>query len=126
VRASLEFWARHYGLQRSLVKALAWMESGFQPNVRSSAGAWGVMQVTRGTWSYVEMFIIGHRVRRTVDGNVHVGVAYLHQLMHEFSFRERRAVAAYYQGAWAVRTHGIYPETRAFVANVMTLERHFS
>ena len=126
VRASLEFWAHHYRLQRSLVLALAWMESGFQPHVRSAAGAWGVMQVTPGTWSYVEMFIIGHRVRRTADGNVHVGVAYLHELMHQFAFHERRALAAYYQGPWSVRTHGVYAETRAFVANVVALKQRFS
>ncbi|MEO8289858.1 MAG: peptidoglycan-binding protein [Gaiellaceae bacterium] len=125
VRRLLGHWARYYGLSPRLVKALAWQESGFQPNVRSGAGAWGVMQVTPQTWSYVEMVLIGRRVPRTVSGNVRVGVAYLHQLLHEFGFRERRAVAAYYQGAWAVRVHGLYPETRAFVANVMTLKRRF-
>jgi hypothetical protein len=125
VRRALGFWAHHYGIHPPLVKALAWMESGFQPHVRSSAGAWGVMQVTPGTWSYVEMFLIGRRVPRTMDGNVHVGVAYLHQLMHEFKFRERRALAAYYQGAWSVHTIGVYPETRAFVADVVALKRRF-
>jgi transglycosylase-like protein with SLT domain/putative peptidoglycan binding protein len=125
VRASLTFWARHYGIRPSLVKALAWMESGFQPHVRSGAGAWGVMQVTPGTWSYVEMFLIGRRVPRTVDGNVRVGVAYLHQLLHEFNFHPRRALAAYNQGSWSVRTHGVYAETRAFVATVIALQRHF-
>jgi hypothetical protein len=125
VRASLTFWARHYRLRPSLVKALAWMESGFQPHIRSGAGAWGVMQVTPGTWSYVEMFLVGHRVRRTMDGNVHVGVAYLHELMREFRFRDRRALAAYNQGPWSVRTHGVFAETRAFVANVVALERRF-
>jgi hypothetical protein len=125
VRASLNFWARHYGIRRSLVKALAWMESGFQPHIRSGAGAWGVMQVTPGTWSYVEMFLIGRRVPRTMDGNVRVGVAYLHELLHEFHWRTRRAVAAYNQGPWSVRTHGVYAETRAFVANVMALQRRF-
>jgi hypothetical protein len=126
VRASLEFWARHYRLRPALVKALAWQESGWQRNVRSSVGAWGVMQVTSGTWSYVEMFLIGRRVRRTMDGNVHVGTAYLHRQMREFQFRERLAVGAYYQGPYSVRTHGFYPETRAFVANVMALVRRFS
>jgi hypothetical protein len=125
VRASLNFWARHYGIRPSLVKALAWMESGFQPHVRSGAGAWGVMQVMPGTWSYVEMFLIGRRVPRTVDGNVRVGVAYLHELLHEFHWRARRAVAAYNQGPTSVRTHGVYAETRAFVANVMALHRRF-
>jgi soluble lytic murein transglycosylase-like protein len=102
------------------------MESGFQPHARSAAGAWGVMQVTPGTWSYVEMFLIGRRVPRTMDGNIRVGVAYLHELMHEFRFRERKAVAAYYQGAWSVRSIGVYPETRRFVANVMALKRRFA
>jgi hypothetical protein len=125
VRASLQFWARHYRLQPSLVKALAWMESGFQPNVRSEAGAWGVMQVTRGTWSYVEMFLIGRRVSRTMDGNVRVGVAYFQELMREFHHRPRRALAAYNQGPLSVRMHGVYPETRAFVADVIALQRRF-
>jgi peptidoglycan hydrolase-like protein with peptidoglycan-binding domain len=126
VRASLEFWARHYGIRPALVKALAWHESGWQRHVRSPVGAWGVMQVTPGTWSHVEMFLIGHRVRQTMDGNVHVGVAYLHQLMHEFRWRDRLAIGAYYQGPYSVRTRGFYPETRAFVGNVMALVRRFS
>ena len=126
VRASLRFWARHYRLQPSLVKALAWMESGFRRNVRSGAGARGVMQVTPGTWSYVEMFLIGRRVPHTMDGNVRVGVAYFHELMREFHHRPRRALAAYNQGPWSVRVHGVYPETRAFVADVIALQRRFA
>jgi hypothetical protein len=126
VRGALEFWARHYRLRPAVVKALAWHESGWQRNVRSSVGAWGVMQITPGTWSYVEMFLIGRRVRRTMNGNVHVGVAYLHHLMHEFRFRERLALGAYYQGPHSVQTRGFYPETRAFVANVTALVRRFS
>jgi hypothetical protein len=126
VRASLRYWAGHYGVSSSLVHALAWQESGFQTNVRSSAGAWGVMQVTPSTWSYVEMVLIRKRMPRTADANVRVGVAYLHQLLHEFRFRERRALAAYYQGPWSVRTHGLLPETRGFVANVVALRRRFA
>lgn len=125
VRSSLRFWAHHYRLRTSLVMALAWMESGFQRHVRSPVGAWGVMQVTPGTWSWVEMFLIGRRVSRTMDGNVHVGVTYLHHLMHEFHFRERRALAAYNQGPWSIRAQGVYAETRAFVGNVMALTRRF-
>jgi peptidoglycan hydrolase-like protein with peptidoglycan-binding domain len=126
VRRSLSFWARHYGVSRSLVFALAWQESGFQPNARSSAGAWGVLQVTPSTWQYVETVLIGRRVPRTMDGGVRVGVAYLHQHLHEFDFRERRAIGAYFQGAWAVRRYGFFPETRAFVANVLALRRRFA
>jgi hypothetical protein len=126
VQNSLRRWSRYYGVSLRLVRALAWMESGFQPNVRSSAGAWGVMQVTPGTWRYVENFVIAHRVPRTLDGGVRVGVAYFHQLMHEFDFRRRLALAAYYQGPWAVRKDGVYRETRRFVANVLALRSRFS
>jgi lysozyme family protein len=126
VQNSLRRWSRYYGVSLQLVRALAWMESGFQPNVRSSAGAWGVMQVTPGTWRYVENFVIAHRVPRTLDGGVRVGVAYFHQLLHEFDFRRRRALAAYYQGPWAVRKYGLYRETRRFVANVLALRSRFS
>ena len=35
----------------------------------------------------------------------------------------RRAVAAYYQGLGAVRSHGLYGETHAYVANVLALKR---
>jgi soluble lytic murein transglycosylase-like protein len=126
VQNSLRRWSRYYGVSLQLVRALAWMESGFQPTIRSSAGAWGVMQVTPGTWRYVENFVVAHRVPHTLDGGVRVGVAYFHQLLHEFDFRRRRALAAYYQGPWAVRKHGLYRETRRFVANVLALRSRFS
>jgi hypothetical protein len=126
VQNSLRRWSRYYGVSLQLARALAWMESGFQPNVRSSAGAWGVMQVTPGTWRYVENFVVAHRVPRTLDGGVRVGVAYFHQLLHEFNFRRRLALAAYYQGSWAVRKYGLYRETRRFVANVLALRSRFS
>jgi peptidoglycan hydrolase-like protein with peptidoglycan-binding domain len=126
VRGLLDYWARFYGLKPSLVKALAWQESGFQQSIRSSAGAHGVMQVTRQTWSYVEMVLLGRQVPHNVSGNIHVGVAYLRQLVHEFDFRTRRAVGAYHQGAYAVRKHGLYRQTRLFVRNVMALRRRFS
>ncbi|HEX5470224.1 MAG TPA: peptidoglycan-binding protein [Gaiellaceae bacterium] len=126
VRALLTYWARYYGINPRLVKALAWQESGFQPHVRSRAGATGVMQVTGQTWSYVEMILIGRKIPHTTNGNIHVGVAYLRQLLHEFDFDRRRAIGAYYQGSRAVRAHGLYRETRAFVANVLALRRRFS
>jgi hypothetical protein len=79
------------------------------------------MQVTRQTWSYVEMVLLGHKARHGKDGNIHVGVAYLRQLLHEFHFNVRLAVGAYNEGPAAVRAHGLYPKTRKFVANVLSL-----
>ena len=126
VRSLLTYWARYYGIRPRLVKALAWQESGFQQHVRSSVGAHGVMQITPQTWSYAEMILIGHKIRHGRSGNIHVGVAYLRQLLHEFNFNVRLAVGAYNQGPAAVRAHGLYPKTRQFVRNVLALRHRFS
>jgi hypothetical protein len=121
VKASIAHWAAHYGVNPRLVRALAWQESGFQQHVRSSVGAAGVMQVTPETWKFVERFVIGRRVTRTRDGNVRVGVAYLDHLLEQFKGDTRRAVGAYYQGPAAVQRHGLFAETKRFVANVLAL-----
>jgi peptidoglycan hydrolase-like protein with peptidoglycan-binding domain len=119
---SLDRWAANYGIDPHLARALAWMESGFQPMVRSPVGAWGVMQVTPATWDYVESVLLGLRVARTADGNVHVGVAYLSHLLREFGGSERLALAAYYQGPALVRKRRILRESKAFVADVLALK----
>lgn len=121
VTASIDHWAAHYGVSPRLARALAWQESGFQPHVRSSVGATGVMQVIPATRDFVELFVIGLRVPRTMDGNIRIGVAYLDHLLGEFKGNVRRALGAYYQGPAAVRADGLYPETRQFVANVLAL-----
>ena len=121
VAASINRWAAHYGVSPRLARALAWQESGFQPHVRSSVGATGVMQVIPATRDFVELFVIGQRVPRTTDGGIRIGVAYLDHLLGEFKGNVRRALGAYYQGPAAVRADGLYPETRQFVANVLAL-----
>lgn len=121
VRPLLDYWADHYGVDRRLVRAVAWQESGYQPNLTSSAGAWGVMQIQPATWTYVETVLIGHPVPHTTSGNIHVGVAYLRHLLREFGGSERRALAAWNQGPASVRKHGALRETRAFVRNVLAL-----
>jgi peptidoglycan hydrolase-like protein with peptidoglycan-binding domain len=122
VRRSINRWSRHYGVSAPLARALAWMESGFQTNAVSPVGAWGVMQITPATWDYVETVLLGRNVPHTTDGNVRVGVAYLHHLLHEFDWNERRALAAYYAGPAAIHRWGIGPQSRPFVRNVLALK----
>ena len=98
------------------------MESGFQPHVVSTAGALGVMQVTPPTWEFVEAVLLGRRVPKTTAGNIEVGVALLRHLLGEFRGDERLALAAYYQGAKAVRQHGLFAETRTYVAAIRSLK----
>ncbi len=121
VRALVDTWAGRLGVDPALARALAWMESGYQTNVTSDAGAWGVMQIIPSAWNYVEDVVLGEQVARTADGNIEVGVALLRQLLREFGGDERLALGAWYQGSQAVRDDGLYPETKVFVANVLAL-----
>jgi Transglycosylase SLT domain/Putative peptidoglycan binding domain len=121
IRALLDQWANRYGVDTRLVRAVAWMESGFQTNLTSAAGAWGVMQILPQTWSYVETVLLGHKVPHTASGNIRVGVLYLRQLLREFGGDERKALAGWYQGPASVRNRGVLRETKVFVANVLAL-----
>jgi hypothetical protein len=65
----------------------------------------------------------GTRVPRTANGNIRVGVTYVHHLLHSFRFKKRLALAAYKQGPASVRRRGLLPETRVFVTNVIAIQR---
>ena len=121
VRASLDRWSASYGVDAKLVRALAWMESGYQQRVVSSVGAMGVMQLLPATWDYVTTVLIGHDVPRTADGNIQVGVVYLKHLLSDFDGNVSLALAAWYQGEASVRANGPYAVSKAFVANVLAL-----
>ena len=121
----LGYWARRYGVSAPLVRAVAWMESGFHWNVTSATGAWGVMQVMPATWRFVEDVLTGRNYRRSARGGIRVGILYLRHLLREFNGNRRLALAAYYQGPAAVRRHGLYRETRVYVRVVLQLQRRF-
>jgi LysM repeat protein len=126
VRGSIAYWADHYGVDVHLATALAWMESGFNNDMVSPAGAIGVMQVTPDTWDYVEqVLLLGRSVPHDTDGNVRVGVAYLHHLLHVYGGDERRALAAYYQGARALDLAGFLPGTKLYVDDILALKSRF-
>ncbi|MFL5959377.1 MAG: peptidoglycan-binding protein [Gaiellaceae bacterium] len=121
VRSLLDHWALHYGVSVHLVRALAWMESGYNNALVSPVGARGIMQLLPTTFRFAESVLIGHHVRHDADGNVRAGVAYLAHLLHDFQGNRRLALAGWYQGERAVREHGLYKVSRRFVADVLAL-----
>jgi LysM repeat protein len=121
VAAAIDRWSAYYGVDYHLARALGWMESGYQTNLTSVSGAWGVMQILPETWDFVETVLIGEKVPRTAEGDVRVGVAYLHHLLQTFNGDEKLALAGWYQGAQAVRDRGILPESEIFLTNVLAL-----
>jgi LysM repeat protein len=121
VRAALDRWSRAYGVDSKLARAVAWMESGFQQDVVSSAGAVGVMQLLPETWQWVDTLLLGEVTPRTYDGNVRAGVRYLRWQLDEFDGDVRLALAGYYQGARAVRERGLFDDTKQYVSVILKL-----
>jgi hypothetical protein len=121
VRTVLVRTARAYDVDPHLALAVSWQEAGWQMHHVSTANAVGAMQVlpTTGRWmsAYVGRPLRLHRLR----DNAAAGVMLLRVLRDQAPLR--RAVAGYYQGLAGVRAHGMYPDTRRYVRNVLALRR---
>jgi peptidoglycan hydrolase-like protein with peptidoglycan-binding domain len=118
VRRWVERFAAQAHVDPRLARAVAWVESGYQANVRSSTGDWGPMQVSPPAWDHVESELVGGAVPHTTTGNIRVGILYLRRLLEEFGGDRSLALAAYHQGPASVRRYGLLPETQAYVGTV--------
>lgn len=106
--------ARH-GIDPRLLAAVAQVESNFNPNATSHAGAQGLMQFMPGTAA--GMGIDALDPTQAVDG----AARYLRQQLDRFGSVEL-ALAAYNAGPGAVQRHGGIPpfaETQAYVPKVL-------
>ena len=124
VRRAIAREARRLGVPVTLAQAVGWQESGWHQPLRSSAGAIGVMQVLPTTGLWMSLYAGPLNLRDTRD-NITAGVTLLRVLLEE-TRSTRRAVGAYYQGLGAVRRHGLYQETRRYVADVLAINARLS
>ena len=114
------------GVPASLAAAIGWQESGFNNATVSGANARGVMQITPGTWQWVQQNLASSPLDPNSSGdNVKAGVLYLHQLLRDTGGDPAQAAAAYYQGLGSLRSQGMLPQTRKYVDNVMALRSRF-
>lgn len=121
VRRVIARKARRHGVDPHLALAIAWQESGWQQRRVSSAGALGAMQIMPGTGRWISQ-LVGRRLNpRDLHLNAATGVRLIRILRSEA--RPRIAIAGYYQGLAGVRRHGMYPSTKAYVANVVALKK---
>jgi hypothetical protein len=110
-------YARIYGVDPFLVRAVMRHESGFNPAAISPKGAQGLMQLMPGTAA-----LMGVRNPFDPEQNIAGGVGYLRFCLDRFQHNVPLAVAAYNAGPESVAKFGTippYPETQIFVSNVM-------
>lgn len=122
VRRTITRAAHHRGVDAQLALAVAWQESGWQMHHVSSAGAIGAMQVLPGTGRWMEHYA-GRDLRlRVLKDNATAGVLLL-GVLDDHTRKRRHQVGAYYQGLGALQEHGLYGETKAYVANVLAIKK---
>ena len=83
------------------------------------------MQIMPYTGTYLSDEVLHRRLDLdNAQDNVTAGVALLSLLQGE-SHNERRTVAGYYQGLQSVREHGMLPDTKQYVRDVLALRQRF-
>ena len=118
--------AASHGVSPSLAEAIADQESGFNNAEVSPTGAVGVMQIEPGTWDYLRTQLGVRALDPTsASDNVRGGVELLHWLLAQTGGDPQLAAAGYYQGLGSVQAHGMYPDTRRYVADVTALRARF-
>ena len=110
--------SRQEGLNPRLVDAVVWAESGYDPQAVSRKGAMGLMQLmpsTAARLAVTDPF--------DPEQNARAGVRELSRLVDRYAGDLVLALAAYNAGEGAVSRYGgvpPYPETRGYVASIMT------
>jgi N-acetylmuramoyl-L-alanine amidase len=124
IEASLENQSATHAVDTSLTKAVAWQESGWQQDVRSKAGAIGVMQVMPDTAKFVNRSLGGGKLNvRRADDNVHLGVMYLRHMLKTMGSK-RKALAAYFAGPGNVNRR-LTRSQRHYTNNVLAIRNRF-
>jgi len=116
------------GVAPSLLEALCWWESGWQPNTTSSTGAIGLCQLEPSTVNYARTVLL-HNANldpRVASDNVAMAAAYLHDLTVRDGGNVRIAVAAYYQGLSSVQSKGQMPSTQNYVTGIFNYAALFA
>ena len=125
------------GLDPALIAAVIYEESRFRDQT-SRAGARGLMQITPDTADFIANHSGGYRFKQsdlaTPQINISYGSYYLRYLIDHYGGNETLAVAAYNAGLgnvdrWVAKAGGSsafrsaehipFPETRAYVENVL-------
>jgi hypothetical protein len=122
--------ATEHGLDADLINAVIWVESRFDPEAKSPAGARGLMQLMPATAAYLAKQMGEHSPRAyDPEFNIRAGALYLAEMIEKFG-DERYAVAAYHAGPgnvkkWLDAGQSFPDYSETYVAKVMDARSRF-
>ena len=116
--------AKTYNLSHALLHAIITVESSYDPNAVSTAGAVGLMQLMPETGKRY-----GVINRRNVKQNINGGSRYFSDLLNMFNNDIKLALAAYNAGENAVKKYQNkvppYKETKNYIKKVMKYYKRY-
>jgi N-acetylmuramoyl-L-alanine amidase len=118
-------WASAYGVPADLLKAMTWLESGWQAGLTSSAGAVGVGQLLPDTVAFLEALLGEDLDPWDPSDNIRMSARYLRWLLDQTGGDVGLALAGYYQGLASVTAGGPSSSTAAYVQIVLDLRSRF-
>ena len=123
VRHKITRATNYRGVDAQLALAIAWQESGWQMHRVSSAGAIGAMQVLPGTGRWMEYYA-GHDLRlRVLKDNATAGIPSARRPRRPHPLAPAPGSAPTTRASSALREHGLYDKTKAYVANVLAINK---
>lgn len=117
-------WAARNDIPADLLKAMTWLESGWQMDRTSPDGAVGIGQLMPGTVDHMETLIGQDLNQWEAEDNIRMAARYLRWLLARYGTASD-ALAAYYQGPGSLERNGAFAETERYVANVLALVDRF-
>ena len=138
----IEKYAKQYGVEVDLIKAMITQESFAQISAHSGADAWGLMQVRKIAAKEVGMEDEYDDKKQEADYGIHVGVKYYAHMMDKYKdtnsgeILKRMSLAAYNDGPTDINIRckdkkwenckDLPGETLQYVANVLAYEKKFA
>lgn len=112
-------WADHFGVPRDLLKAIAWVESGWENDTRSPGGGIGIGRLQPARAQYLARHVADMDLDPAVAvDNIALTAAHLRVLLDETP-DVRSAVAAHRQGITDTRLSGVDPMLDGYVEAVL-------
>lgn len=123
INNAISISAKKYGIDENLIKAIIKVESNFNVNAKSSAGAKGLMQIMPSNYNH-----LGITDPFNIEQNINGGTKLLKEYMDKYDGNVKMALMAYNGGPGRMKNRGVKSEddlykmpkeTQNYVSKVM-------